>query len=214
MDWREKYAVTEVKDQGNCGSCWAFATTGTLEGQKYIKTGVLDALSDQHLLDCSRRYGNYGCNGGLMTQSYRYIMDVGGISSQKNYPYVAREQKCTYKPEYSNTSISGFVELPEGNEQKLVEAIATIGPIAVALDATQLPMYASGIFNPRRCRRPNHAVLAVGYGTTKDGIEYYVMKNSWGKKWGETGYFKMIRNRQNHCFVASMASYPLLKTED
>ncbi|KAF1519000.1 UNVERIFIED_CONTAM: Cathepsin S, partial [Eudyptes robustus] len=210
VDWREKGCVTDVKNQGACGSCWAFSAVGALEAQVKLKTGKLVSLSAQNLVDCTRSYGNNGCGGGWRTKAFQYIIDNRGIDSDDSYPYTAQDGACHYNPTARAATCSRYVELPHGDEAALKDAVANVGPISVSIDASQPTffLYKTGIYHDPSCSQEvNHAVLVIGYGSS-DGEDYWLVKNSWGAHFGEQGYIRMARNRGNHCGIASYGAYP------
>lgn len=214
VDWRKKGAVTSIKEQGHCGSCWAFAAAGSLEAQKYRKTGRLVSLSVQNLVDCLKTDGKRKCSGRTIHAAFDYLKRNDGIESEKTYPYKAVGGSCKYDPRDSAVSIRKYVVIPEDNEKALQEAIATVGPIAVGIDASHksFQFYSSGIYREPKCNPDDidHAMLVVGYGTDKHGKDYYILKNSWGTDWGENGYMRIARNRNNSCGIASNGVYPVI----
>ncbi|XP_026374631.2 procathepsin L-like [Ursus arctos] len=216
VDWREKGYVTPVKDQGQCQSCWAFSATGALEGQMFRKTGKLLKLSEQNLVDCSWSQGNEGCNGGLMDNAFQYVKDNGGLDSEESYPYLGRNESCKYRPEKSAANVTTFWRV-SNEEDGLMTTVATVGPVSAAVDSSphSFQFYKKGIYYDPNCRskRLNHGILVVGYGFEGEESEnkkYWIIKNSWGTNWGMEGYMLLAKDRDNHCGIATMASFPVV----
>jgi cathepsin L len=209
VDWTTKGYVTPVKNQMDCGGCYAFSSTGALEGQIKRKTGKLVSLSEQNIIDCSKTWGNHGCGGGFMDNSFQYIADNAGIDFEEAYPYQNREGTCRFSENTNAARDTGSAEVADGDERLLKWAVATYGPVAVAIDVPDSFMtYTDGVYNDTSCsQEPCHAVLVVGYGTYH-GEEYWLVKNSWGEFWGLNGYIRMSRNNDNQCAIASYAIIP------
>ncbi|KAL1494131.1 hypothetical protein ABEB36_009777 [Hypothenemus hampei] len=209
-DWREMNAVTPVRDQKNCAASWAFSVTGSLEGfyhlrYKRFKSPV--AFSVQQLIDCDE--ANYGCYGGNEASAMDYFTTFG-IETDSAYPYVALKNLCQYNQSIVFAHLESFIPIEPEDEQTILIVVGFLGPVSVAIDATRLQFYESGIFSDNTCSKTttNHAVLAVGYNkdNTTD-LDYWIVKNSWGTSWGEDGYFK-IKRGVNECAFAMEAVYP------
>ncbi|KAM9959334.1 hypothetical protein ACTFIR_000409 [Dictyostelium discoideum] len=215
VDWRIQNCVTPVKDQGICGSCWTFGSTGSLEGTNCVTNGELVSLSEQQLVDCAILTGSQGCGGGFASSAFQYVMEVGSLATESDYPYLMQNGLCkdrTVTP--SGVSITGYVNVTSGSESALQNAIATAGPVAIAIDASvdDFRYYMSGVYNNPACKNGlddlDHEVLAIGYGTYQ-GQDYFLVKNSWSTNWGMDGYVYMARNDNNLCGVSSQANYPI-----
>jgi len=204
VDWVSKGAVTAVKDQAQCGSCWAFSTTGAVEGAVQVATGRLTSVSEQQLVDCAGSSGNQGCNGGLMDDAFNWIVSHKGIGSESSYPYTARDGTCQNVPTVS--TISGYKDVQQGSEDALMTALQ-MRPVSIAIEADQssFQMYKSGIFKGPCGTQLDHGVLLVGSGS-EGGVNYWKVKNSWGASWGDNGFIRIIRG-SNVCGLANMASY-------
>jgi len=213
-DWRTKGAVTPVKNQGQCGSCWSFSATGSMEGAWFIKKSKKVSLSEQNLIDCSTAQGNEGCNGGLMDQAFQYVITNQGIDTEASYPYTATgPNACQFNKANVAATMSAFHDVPSGSESSLLTAVYKT-PTSVAIDASQqsFQFYSGGVYNEPACSSTqlDHGVLAVGFGMYQSTTAYWLVKNSWGTSWGLNGYIMMSRNLNNQCGIATAASYPIV----
>jgi len=218
VDWRTKGVVTPVKNQGQCGSCWSFSTTGNVEGQHALKTGKLVSLSEQNLVDCDHECMTYegqqscddGCNGGLMPNAFTYIMKNNGIDTEDSYPYTAvTGYTCLFNASNVGATISGFNNIAS-DEKVMAAYCAKNGPISIAADAEIWQYYVGGVLADVPCGTTlDHGILIVGYGTETDSfgfqIDYWIVKNSWGASWGESGYL-YIQRGVNMCGLANFPS--------
>lgn len=214
VDWVSVGAVTPVKNQEQCGSCWAFSTTGAVEGAWFLAKRELVSLSEQQLVDCSTAQGNQGCNGGLMDYGFQYIISNGGITTEAEYPYTATgPNTCEASGKPVAATLSGYQDVPTNSDAALMAAIAK-QPVSVAVEADQgvFQFYSGGVMTGACGTALDHGVLAVGYGTDASGGDYYKVKNSWGADWGEEGYIRLGRGSafapNGQCGILMSASYP------
>jgi cathepsin L len=207
VDWRNKGAVTPIKNQQQCGSCWAFSTTGSTEGAAAIASGKLVSLSEQQLVDCSQAQGNQGCEGGLMDQVFEYIISNNGITTENNYPYTAMDGTCNATAAaQAAVTITGYTDVTSGDQNALLKAVS-LGPVSVAIEADQacFQFYSSGILNDPSCgTNLDHGVLAVGFDQSAG---YWIVKNSWGTSWGMNGYVELSLGN-DECGINTEPSYP------
>jgi len=229
IDWTnvdgESY-VSAVKNQGQCGSCWAFSTTGAIEARTAIATKTtgddIVTLSEQQLIDCSKSYGNKGCSGGLMDNAFKYVEHAGGLCTEEDYPYTAKNglvceaSKCSSD---NNDPISSYMDVRADSEASLMSAVAE-GPVSIAIEADQTSFqhYKSGVLTAACGTKLDHGVLLVGYGESSGIIEkqkFWKVKNSWGPTWGDEGYVMLVRdtdaNRgKGECGILMQPSYPVV----
>ncbi|KAJ3675667.1 hypothetical protein LUZ60_004709 [Juncus effusus] len=219
FDWREMGAVTGVKNQGSCGSCWSFSTSGALEGANFLATGKLETLSEQQLVDCDHECDpseadacDAGCNGGLMTTAFQYLLKSGGLERENDYPYTGSDGgKCKFDKSKIVASVKNF-SVVSVDEDQIAANLVKHGPLAIGINAVFMQTYIGGVSCPYICgKHLDHGVLLVGYGSAGYSPirlkekPYWIIKNSWGENWGESGYYKICRGR-NVCGVDSMVS--------
>ncbi|XRB06160.1 cathepsin H [Pycnococcus provasolii] len=225
VDWRTKGVVTPVKNQGSCGSCWTFSTTGTLEAHHCIKhkqdCTAWTGLAEQQLVDCAGAFDNHGCDGGLPSHAFEYIRWNGGLDTEESYTYTAKDGKCEFKGSSVGSHVTEVHNITAFDEDAIGVALAKSGPVAVAYQvASDFRLYSHGVYDSYDSKTGttvcksgptdvNHAVVAVGYGTTDDDKKtpYFIVRNSWSKEWGMEGYF-WIKRGENLCGIADCASFP------
>uniref|UniRef100_A0A7S4LPA9 Uncharacterized protein n=1 Tax=Oxyrrhis marina TaxID=2969 RepID=A0A7S4LPA9_OXYMA len=212
VDWSSQGAVTPVKNQGQCGSCWSFSTTGSLEGANEISTGKLVSLSEQQFVDCAGTYGNQGCNGGLMDSAFKYA-EANALCTEESYPYKGTDGSCqasSCSTGLAKGSVSGYKDVSSDSEQDMMSAVAQ-QPVSIAIEADRsvFQLYSGGVLTGACGSSLDHGVLAVGYGTLS-GTDYWKVKNSWGSTWGMSGYVLLQRGKggSGECGLLSEPSYP------
>eukprot|EP01132_Coremiostelium_polycephalum_P009136 gene9136-11194_t len=215
-DWRMHNQVSPVKDQRGCGSCYAFAALAGLESYYLKKYKKIIDLSEQQILDCNRggKFANKGCREGSVNNVYSYLKKYGGVTSESIYPYHGKVEKCSFDKSTAKVKISNFYMVKGRDENKLKKIVATKGPVAVGFQSNipEFKNYGGGIFHSNKCKAEiDHIVLIVGYGVSKEGVPYWIVKNSWGDDWGEKGFFRLKRNTNNKCGIASFPYYPVIQ---
>jgi len=196
IDWVKKGAVTPIKNQFLCGSCWAFSAVGGVEGSEFVDNKTVTSLSEQALVDCANSFGNHACNGGLMDNAFKYIKSKG-IPTEKDYPYDGIKDPCKKK-------IAAHTKITSYKDVKNLEVALQQQPISVAVDASGWQMYNSGIFHCWKVPDIDHGVTLVASYS-----DYWIIKNSWGTDWGEKGYIRLSKNPKRNCGVDQSASYPM-----
>jgi len=210
FDWRAKGAVNPVKDQKQCGSCWAFATVASIEGAGFVANKKLLSLSEQELVDCDTKFGDQGCQGGLPSNAYEdMIKSHLGLETESEYPYVAKDEKCKAKASDERAFISGYQKIST-DEDQIAAALMQYGPLAIGINAGPMQMYRGGVAKPWKIlcnpKQLDHGVAIVGFGVD-GGLKYWTIRNSWGASWGEDGYYRIIRGT-GACGLNTMVTAP------
>lgn len=216
FDWRKFDAVSPVKDQGQCGSCWTFSTTGNLEAGARIHQRKALNISEQQLVDCAQDFNNHGCNGGLPSQAFEYVKYAPGIMQESDYPYTAKDGSCAYDQTKTVLNVMGSVNITAMDENEMAQALVGYQPVSIAFEVVDDFMhYKEGVYSSKTCKNGpedvNHAVLAVGYGKEK-GKDFWAVKNSWSDTWGHHGYF-LIERGVNMCGLAQCTSFALIEPD-
>lgn len=208
IDWRTKGVVNPIQDQGQCGSCWAFSVICPIESVYAILHGTLYKFSEQNPVDCVNTC--YGCDGGSFDETYEYILNIqdGYVELEEYYPYIAFDGKCLFDKSKSIKALGGYFEVTPNDEVYLAYCVLTYGPVTTGIDASNwsFQLYTSGIYDEPGCSSGylDHGVVIVGYGN-EDGVNYWIVRNSWGSDWGEQGYIRMSKDKDNQCGIATAA---------
>ncbi|XP_020089331.1 fruit bromelain-like [Ananas comosus] len=210
IDWRDYGAVTSVRNQGSCGSCWAFSAIATVEGIYKIKTGYLVSLSEQEVLDCAV---SYGCKGGWVDKAYDFIISNNGVTSAAYYPYQGYKGTCAANSVPNSAYITGYTYVQRNNERSMMYAVSK-QPIAALIDASgnNFQYYRGGVYSGPCGTSLNHAITIIGYGQDSSGTKYWIVRNSWGSSWGERGYVRMARGVSSSSGLCGIAMAPLYPT--
>jgi len=199
FNWEDQGACTPVKDQQQCGSCWAFSTTENIESVWYIAKKQLVQLAPQQIVDCDK--ANYGCSGGWPYVAFQYVTKAGGQDTEASYPYRAVNQQCAFKPASVAAKINGYKQLPK-DYQAIMKALPTTSPFSVCVDASTWQFYNSGVMTPDQCGSSvDHCVQLVGYNTDSSSTPYWILRNSWGTGWGQQGFIWIEMGTQDACLV-------------
>jgi cathepsin F len=193
-DWRQSNVVTSVKQQGRCGSCWAFSTIANIEGQYAKKYKSLESFSEQQLIDCD--HSNNGCNGGIMDAAFNYIKRAGGLMKRSSYPFTGYRGVCKLRLNQVGVRVKSYISAGTNNEESIKAFLYKTGPLSITVNAKTWQFYKGGVYNVSYSKcpyKPDHGVTLVGYGVTAAGIKYWIIKNSWGPQWGESGYMRIRR---------------------